>query len=173
VGAAAPDGSGRARRAVGQGAALSCETREAQMNDSHDTAAATAAARTDHILVFDDSAAHRALLETMLGGRYDVQVACDGEAAVEHVAASQPALVLLDTVTPGMDALAVCHALRSRPETRSMPIILVTSRDDEWDVEAGFASGCTDYVTKPVDPAELHAKVESWLAVARTGVAGE
>jgi two-component system, OmpR family, alkaline phosphatase synthesis response regulator PhoP len=56
--------------------------------------------------------------------------------------------------------------LRDRPETRTTPIILVTSQNEEWDVEAGFTSGCTDYVTKPVDQLELLAKVESWLDVA-------
>lgn len=115
------------------------------------------------VLIVDDSAMHRLWLEAMLEGRYALRAASDGQAAVDSVAAFRPDVILLDVMMPGMDGLTACRALRERPESRAIPIILVTSQREEWDVEAGFASGCTDYITKPVDRLELLAKLESWL----------
>jgi CheY-like chemotaxis protein len=124
-----------------------------------------AIARPPRILIADDSATHRLLLEFMLDGEYEVRVASDGEAALECAASFQPDLALLDVVMPRMDGLTTCRRLRALPSGQRMPIILVTSRRDEPDVEAGYASGCTDYIAKPVDRFELLAKIESWLAV--------
>jgi CheY-like chemotaxis protein len=115
------------------------------------------------VLIVDDSAMHRLWLEAMLAGRYALRAASDGQTAVDSVAVFRPDVILLDVMMPGMDGLTACRALRARPEGRSIPIILVTSKREEWDVEAGFASGCTDYITKPVDRLELLAKMESWL----------
>jgi PleD family two-component response regulator len=132
----------------------------------------THAGRKPRILIVDDSPTYRLWLEMMLQHRYEVFTAEDGEAALRCGLSVQPDLILLDVVMPKLDGLSVCEALRDRPETRTTPIILVTSQNEEWDVEAGFTSGCTDYVMKPVDQLELLAKVESWLDVAVEGRAG-
>ena len=116
------------------------------------------------VLVVDDSATARAALETMLRDRCEIFMAVDGSAGVALAQQVQPHLVLMDVMMPKMGGLEACRALRVSPTTEHTPVILVTSQGEEWDVEAGYTSGCTDYVTKPVDRIELLAKVESWLA---------
>ena len=115
------------------------------------------------ILIVDDSSTHRLWLELMLGSRYDIDVAADGEAGLRAAVANTPDLILLDVVMPGADGFTTCRALRQRVETRKTPVIMVTTKDEEVDVETGYTSGCTDYIAKPVDQLELLAKVESWL----------
>ena len=114
------------------------------------------------VLVVDDSGTAREWLRRQLDG-YDVRTASDGEDAIRVALAVKPALVLMDVVMPRMDGLAACRTLRRIPETAGVPVILVTSLDEEWDLEEGYRSGCTDYIAKPVDTAELRAKVEAWL----------
>lgn len=120
-------------------------------------------AKRRRILIVDDSSTHRLWLELMLGSRYDIDVAVDGEAGLRAAAANKPDLILLDVVMPGADGFTTCRALRKRTETRKTPVIMVTTKDEEIDVETGYTSGCTDYIAKPVDQLELLAKVESWL----------
>jgi len=120
-------------------------------------------AKRCRILIVDDSSTHRLWLELMLGSRYDIDVAVDGEAGLRAAVANQPDLILLDVVMPGVDGFTTCRALRKRTETRKTPVIMVTTKDEEIDVETGYTSGCTDYIAKPVDQLELLAKVESWL----------
>ena len=117
------------------------------------------------ILVVDDSATARFALAAVLGSRFDVAMATNGRAALTAAAELKPDLILLDVVMPIMDGFEACRALRDGEATRGTPIILVTAQDEEWDVETGYASGCNDYVTKPVDRVELIAKIDSWLDV--------
>lgn len=125
------------------------------------------------ILIVDDSTTYRLWLEMMLQGRYQVFTAADGHSGVQCALRVRPHLILLDVVMPNMDGLTACRALRWDPSTRRTPIILVTTKGEEWDLEAGFTAGCTDYITKPVDQLEFLAKVESWLDVAEIGVGVE
>ena len=115
------------------------------------------------ILVVDDSATARTALEVILEERFEVHLATDGELGVALAQRIRPHLVLMDVVMPVMGGLDACRALRALPETSATPVIMVTSQGDEWDVEAGYTSGCADYVTKPVDRVELMAKVGNWL----------
>jgi len=123
------------------------------------------------ILIVDDAAMARRWLTLQLSDRYEVLTAVDGQEGVEKALATRPHLILLDVIMPRMDGLDACRALRAEEATAATPIILVTSQGDEWDVEAGYVAGCTDYITKPVDRAEFQAKVDSWLAVAAEGAA--
>jgi len=131
-----------------------------------ETMAADASGRRRRILIVDDSSTHRLWLELMLGSRYDIDVAVDGETGLRAAIAHTPDLILLDVVMPGADGFTTCRALRDRAETRKTPVIMVTTKDEEIDVETGYTSGCTDYIAKPVDQIELLAKVESWLEAA-------
>lgn len=115
------------------------------------------------VLVVDDSATVRFALFNLLHDRFDVHVAMDAETGIEIAHDIQPQLILLDVVMPGMDGFAACRLLREDARTVVTPVIMVTSQDEEWDVEAGFAAGCTDYVRKPVDATELLMKMDSWL----------
>lgn len=121
------------------------------------------------VLIVDDSSTHRLWLEMMLNSCYDVDVATDGPSGVQRALETKPDLILLDVVMPGQDGLSVCRELRTHPETSQTPIILVTTQSDEWDVEAGYTSGCTDYILKPVDQVELLAKVGSWIDASQPG----
>jgi CheY-like chemotaxis protein len=116
------------------------------------------------ILVVDDSRTILMMQSMILRkGPYDVLVANDGAEAVEVALAEHPDLILMDVVMPRMTGFEACRLLRSHDETRAIPIILVTTRGEGDNVETGYASGCSDYVTKPINGAELLAKVRDQL----------
>ncbi len=119
--------------------------------------------RKPRVLIVDDSSTYRLWLGMMLQDRYEVHMADDGDTGVSAALSVQPDLILMDVMMPRFDGISACRALRSHPETSRIPLILVSSPADEWDVAAGFSSGCSDCLTKPVDQLELLAKVESWL----------
>lgn len=116
------------------------------------------------ILVVDDSRTSLLLECTILRkGAYRVVTANDGEEGVSRARTERPDLVLMDVVMPRMNGFEAVRKLRTLPETRQIPVIMVTTRGEGPNVETGFESGCSDYVTKPVDPVELLAKVKSYL----------
>jgi CheY-like chemotaxis protein len=94
---------------------------------------------------------------------HEVITAKDGVEAVALAVSTLPDLIVMDVVMPRMTGLEACKELRSREATRKIPIVLVTSRGEEQAVENGYLSGCSDYLTKPVNPEELIALVESYL----------
>ena len=94
---------------------------------------------------------------------YRILTARDGEEAVAKATAEAPDLILMDVVMPKMTGLEACRALRAQPSTMAVPIILVTTRGESTSVEAGFASGCNDYVTKPINRVELLSKLRDQL----------
>lgn len=116
------------------------------------------------VLVVDDSPT-ALMMNTMLLGRlsYTVVPAKDGQEAVDTAIALTPDLVVMDVMMPKMNGIDACRAIRRHPSTQSIPVILVTSRGEEEYVAQGFAAGCNDYVTKPVNAAELVAKVRAIL----------
>jgi CheY-like chemotaxis protein len=116
------------------------------------------------ILLVDDSPTVL-LMERLLlqDGPYELLSVTSGQAALETALAVRPELILMDVVMPGMDGFEVCRRLRAEEATRTTPIILVTTRGGPEHIEQGFASGCSDYVTKPFDGNELRAKIEGFL----------
>lgn len=116
------------------------------------------------VLLVDDSMTTLFMEEMILNGRYQVVKATNGEDAIEKARAERPDLILLDVIMPKMDGFAVCRALRAEEATRTTPIIMVTTRGEEENVERGFEAGCNDYVTKPINGLELLTKVENQLA---------
>jgi len=90
---------------------------------------------------------------------FDIVTAKNGEEAVEKALAERPDLILLDVVMPKMNGFEACRALRAREETRSIPIIMCTTRGEATNVQEGFDAGCTDYVTKPFNATELMGKI--------------
>ena len=117
------------------------------------------------ILLVDESAV--ALMATKMivrrSGKYDLLQASDGEEAVAMAIAEQPDLIVMDVVMPKMGGFEACRALRQEEATKEIPIIMVTTRGEAENVETGYASGCNDYVTKPVNAMELMEKVESLI----------
>lgn len=116
------------------------------------------------ILVVDDSATS-VMWQTMIlkNGPYDVVTANDGQAGVDAAVAERPDLVLMDVMMPRMNGFEACAAIRSTEAMRDLPIIMVTTRSEMASVEQGFAAGCTEYITKPIDRTELLAKVKSYV----------
>jgi DNA-binding response OmpR family regulator len=119
------------------------------------------------ILLVDDSATILMMEKLILAnGPWDLITANDGEEAVLKAATQNPDLILLDVIMPKMGGFDACRAIRSREDTGTIPIIMVTTRGEAVNVEAGWANGCTDYVTKPINAVELLAKVRSVLDAA-------
>jgi DNA-binding response OmpR family regulator len=116
------------------------------------------------ILVVDDSRTALFMVTTILRKeRYDLVTACDGEQALEVAAAERPDLILMDVIMPRKTGFEACRELKRREDTKSIPVILVTTRGEGENVEAGFQSGCNDYVTKPINAQELLTKVRDHM----------
>jgi DNA-binding response OmpR family regulator len=94
---------------------------------------------------------------------YTVIVARDGEEALELAAKELPDLAVLDVMMPKLDGFEVTRRLRAEEDTRRMPIILLTARSQDADVQQGFEAGADDYLRKPFSPDELRARVQAIL----------
>jgi two-component system cell cycle response regulator len=114
------------------------------------------------ILVVDDIEANVRLLAAKLEAEYyDVLTASDGVTALELAAGHAPDIVLLDVMMPGMDGFQVCRRLKDDPETRHVPVVLVTALDGRGDRIAGLEAGADEFLTKPIDDVMLFARVRS------------
>ncbi len=119
------------------------------------------------VLVVDDQPANVRLLEAILVTRgYDVRTAASGEEALARMAESEPDLVLLDIVMPGIDGYEVCRRIRERVETAYLPVVMVTASGDEQKVKA-LEAGADDFLTKPINQSELLARVASLARIKR------
>jgi CheY-like chemotaxis protein len=116
------------------------------------------------ILLVDDSATVLMMERMILASeRFQIVTAANGEEAQLRAKSEQPDLILMDIVMPKLNGLQACQAIKSDPETAHIPIILVTTRGEAASLEAGYSSGCSDYVTKPVNSAELLSKIRNIL----------
>ena len=127
-----------------------------------------------YILVMEDEDALSTLLQYNLEKEgYDVTVAADGEEGLVQVDERTPDLVLLDWMLPKVSGIEVCRRLRSRPETRNLPIIMLTARGEESDRVRGLDTGADDYLTKPFSMVELIARMRAVLRRIRPGLADD
>lgn len=114
------------------------------------------------ILIVDDSPTERFFLADLLSKRgYAVVTAESGEEALSKVRSEKPSLVIMDVVMPGTSGYQATRAIARDPATRSIPVILCTSKGAESDRIWGLRQGAREYVVKPVDPDELLAKIAS------------
>jgi two-component system phosphate regulon response regulator PhoB len=95
---------------------------------------------------------------------YEVRAFEDGLSALASARDDPPDLAVLDITMPGMSGLDVCRELRADPATSDVPIILLTARAQESDIETGFSVGADDYVVKPFSPRELVSRMQAVLA---------
>ncbi len=119
--------------------------------------------RTRRVLVVDDEPANIRVVAEALGEGFDVRFATDGEKALQLAATAGIDLVLLDVVMPGLDGHEVLRRLKSDENTRSIPVIFVTARDEVDDETRGFDLGAVDYITKPVSPPVVRARVRTHI----------
>ncbi len=119
------------------------------------------------ILVVDDQPTNIQTLYQILKPEYDVSMATDGAQAIGLCQRRQPDLVLLDVVMPGIDGFEVCKRLKADPATRDVPVIFVTARDGVEDETLGLAVGAVDFITKPVNPPVVLARVRTHIELKR------
>ena len=119
---------------------------------------------TKRILLADDSLTaltmHRMILS---GAGYELLTAQDGQEAIDLATTEHPDLILMDVVMPRKTGFEAVRALRKQDATKTIPVIMVTTRAEEKIIEVCFQCGCNDYINKPVDGAVLLAKVRSIL----------
>ena len=116
------------------------------------------------ILVVDDTTDNLDLMGDLLMDDYRVKVANSGKKALEIIqSASPPDLVLLDIMMPEMDGYEVCTILKSSEETKNIPVIFLTAKTNTIDEQKGFEIGAVDYITKPISPAIVMARVKTHL----------
>jgi signal transduction histidine kinase/DNA-binding response OmpR family regulator len=124
-------------------------------------------AERPRLLLVDDNADMRLYVRRLLGTRYDVQVAEDGEAALAAIEQNTPDLVLSDITMPRLDGLGLLTRLRANPRTSTLPIILLSARAGEESLVEGLQTGADDYLIKPFTARELLARVAANLTTAR------
>jgi DNA-binding response OmpR family regulator len=114
------------------------------------------------ILLADDDLISRLMLESMLvKWGYEVVLACDGSEAWQILEGeSAPKLAVLDWIMPGMDGVEICRRLRKDSRDSTLYIILLTAKDSKEDIVSGLRAGANDFVSKPFDNEELHARVQ-------------
>ena len=127
------------------------------------------------ILIVDDERQNRALLEVMLGSQgFVLLTAASGEEALAIVAQRPPPdLILLDIMMPGMDGYQVVTKIKSDPATRHIPIIMLSALDDRNSIMYGLNAGAEDFLSKPVDRAELTVRVANLLRLVRDNRSGK
>ncbi|MCC4831668.1 two-component system response regulator [Shewanella sp. 10N.7] len=117
------------------------------------------------VLIVDDTPENIDILVGILGSDYKIKVAIDGPKALALAQKSSPDLILLDVMMPGMNGYEVCQKLKNEPLTCHIPVIFVTALSDTEDETKGFALGAVDYITKPVSPAVVKARVKTHLSL--------
>lgn len=118
------------------------------------------------ILVIEDQPEIRKLIcMTMDYDGFEIHEADNGDTGLKMIKALRPGVVLLDVMMPGLlDGFQVCERVRADPEIAATPIVMLTARGQQSDIEAGKRAGCNDYLTKPFSPLQLIETVERLLA---------
>lgn len=119
------------------------------------------------LLVVDDQPTNIRLLYEAFHQQYDIFMAASGEEALEQIKRAQPDLILLDVMMPGMDGYEVCRRLKAEPMTAEIPVIFVTAQHSESDEVLGFEIGAVDFITKPINPVIVKARVATHMALKR------
>ena len=116
------------------------------------------------ILIVEDARTIVMLEKMMLAAyNYEIETAPNGLEGLEQAKSIKPDLILADIMMPEMDGIEMCRRIKSDPETKAIPVVMVTTKGETDKVEQAFLAGCNDYVTKPIDKVELTSKVKKYL----------
>ena len=121
--------------------------------------------RQPRLLVVDDQPVNIQALYQAFSADHQVLMATSGEQALKIALAKQPDLVLLDVMMPGMDGHEVCHRLKADESTRDIPVIFVTAHNDEASETLGLEMGAVDFISKPINPKIVRARVKTQLTL--------
>ncbi len=118
------------------------------------------------LLIVDDTPDNLSLMSSLLKEFYQVKIATRGETALQFAESEHPPnLILLDIMMPGMNGYEVCRRLKSSPKTHDIPVIFVSAKNENHDEQMGLELGAVDYITKPISPPILLARVKNHLAL--------
>ena len=121
--------------------------------------------KAPRILIVDDIPANIKVLLPTLQPNYEISIATSGIQALQLAETQKPDLILLDIIMPEMDGYEVCKKLKANANTRDIPVIFITAKDDESDEMAGLEVGAVDYITKPFSAAIVHARTKTHLGL--------
>lgn len=119
------------------------------------------------ILIVDDETSNIELIADIFTADHEVIFATDGPRALELAASTNPDLILLDVILPGMDGFEICARLKAEPHTAGIPIIFITGRDDVETETRGLELGAVDYITKPINPRIVRMRVGNHIELKR------
>ncbi len=112
------------------------------------------------ILIVDDEPGNIKILSNLLAQDYTLSVATNGKQALEVARVQSPDIILLDMIMPEMDGIEVCQALKASEDTKDIPVIFITSMSDTANEERGLDAGAVDYISKPISPPIVKARVK-------------
>ena len=117
------------------------------------------------ILIIDDSPTELHLFQNMLEkGGFETLVADSGEEGIRQAQSSRPDCILMDVIMPGMNGFQATRKLTQDPDTKHIPVIMITTKDQETDKIWGMRQGASEYLVKPVAPKELVARIHAVMA---------
>ncbi len=112
-----------------------------------------------NVLLVDHEYFNFEMLNITLGDSFNISYAKSGQEALSKIVSDKPDVLLLDVCMPGLDGYDTCKLVKNTPETKAIPIIMLSGLENSQDKSEAFASGCDDYVTKPFEIAELKEKL--------------
>lgn len=116
------------------------------------------------VLLVDDEYFNYEMLSLGLGDRFDVCYVDSGQEALGKTIENQPDVLLLDVCMPGIDGYDTCRLIKNTPETKNIPVIMVTGLESQSERDEAYAAGCDYYITKPFDMSDLIEKIEHYSA---------
>jgi CheY-like chemotaxis protein len=136
---------------------------QTHLKDHADEAEGTS--RPKKILLVDDSSTSRMTARMLFAHHqsYELTSACDGKEGVERAIAELPDLILMDIEMPRMNGIEACKLLKQNKATKNIPVVLLTMRGEDPFVQQGYASGCSDFLVKPVNEQKLATVVKRYL----------
>ncbi|MGA9665425.1 MAG: response regulator [Gallionella sp.] len=117
------------------------------------------------VVIVDDASENLMVMESILAKDYSLKLFNNAKEALDHVTANPPDLILLDIMMPGIDGFETCRRIKANPGLADIPVIFITSKNEDEYEETGFSVGASDFIHKPVNAAILAARVRTHLKI--------